>query len=83
MIINSPNIFRTARERNQEFMAFKRALTICETEEQVNLLKEEYIDLFAKLRTEKQLTVNWNDYDYLENLKEEITNQIFIINQGE
>ena len=76
MLIAASNTYSTSKARNADYISFMAALRLCDEPEQVDELKGEYLDMFAKLREEQILGYDWHGYDYLEAINDAIRERL-------
>ena len=81
MLITAPNVYRTATERNSDYRNFLADLAKCETHAAIRLCKADYLDMFSKLRNEKDEGYTYYGRDLLEELQEAIKQQQQLIGE--
>lgn len=83
MLVKSNPTFSTAKARNAAYTAFLNDLHECESIAAVIMAMGEHVDLFSKLRNEKQEGYETHGFDYLSELETAIKQQKSVINGDE
>lgn len=81
MLITAPNTYRTSKERNADYKNFLADLAKCETHAAIRLCKADYLDMFSKLRNEKDEGFDYHGFDYLSELERAIEQQQQLIGE--
>lgn len=81
MYITAPNTYATAKERNADYTNFLADLAKCETHAAIRLCKADYLDMFSKLRNEKDEGYTYYGRDLLEELHTAIEKQKTLIGE--
>lgn len=76
MQVTEPNTYRTTKARIHDYTSFCHKLSKCRDIDEVQELEAEYLDMFSKLREEKQLGYEWHGFEYLDELTERVTDRI-------
>lgn len=81
MYITAPQVYRTSKERNEDYKGFMESLAKCESRAAIASLKMEYHEMFTKLRNEKAEGYDYHGFDYLEELATAIEKQRELIGE--
>ena len=81
MYITAPNTYATAKERNEDYKNFLADLAKCESHAAIRACKADYLDMFSKLRNEKDEGFYYHGFDYLDELHTAIENQKTLIGE--